>query len=82
MRHRGDCGDLVPWKIVLPLRFIRMDVLSRMAMHLWSHSRPIERSVPAGNWGNMWALRALGGRWGRYRSHVCDDCIVPPHLAF
>ena len=38
----------------------------------------MERSAPAGNWGNMWARLALAGRWGRYRSHVCDDCMVPP----
>ena len=78
IRHRGECGDLVPWEIVLSLRFIRMDVSSRMAMHPWLHSRPIERSAPAGNRGNMWALCAPGGKWERYRSHVCDDCMLPP----
>ena len=47
-------------------------------MHPASQSRPIDIRAPAGNWGNICALRAFGGRSGRWRSHVWVDLMNEP----
>ena len=47
-------------------------------MHPASQRSPMEISAPAGNWGNMCALRASGGRLGRWSSHVWVDLMNEP----
>ena len=78
MRYSGDCGERVPWRVVLTLGMILIVLSSKLAVHPWSPRSSTERRKHAGNWGKMCALRAADGRWGTLRSRVWEDWIMLP----
>ena len=69
-------GVLVLWSLTfLSFTMIIID-LSMKALHPWSHRNYADISNLDGKAGKMCKFRATGGRDGRSRSHVCEDCTM------
>ena len=68
MVQRLVVGDLVPVRIVAPLREMSMVFLGwNVAVQPWLQSRPMDRREPEERAGKMWATHAAAGRCGRSR---------------
>ena len=68
----------VPARIVWPFRSMVTVVAVKVAVQPWSQSRPMESKEPEARAGKMWAMRAVGGRFGRSSMAVWVDSMVEP----
>ena len=78
MVQRGCAADLDPRRTIVLSLMITMLILSRCAVHPWSHNRPMDSSRLVGKYGNMWVCLIAFWRIGNNSLYVWDDTTSFP----
>ena len=76
MHHTLVAENLLLRRMMVTWSLMRMEEISNDETHPWLQSTLMDMNAPAGNCGNIYPLRASGGRKGRSRRHVCVDVMV------
>ena len=76
VQRRLEALERVPWMMSLSSSLMWTESALKMAVQPASQSWPMEMSEVSPRAGKMWAMRAAGGRSGRWRSTMCVECMV------